>query len=115
MCALGVLLLFQTLLPDAAADAAVVRAYATVAKPAAAAAAAPTVSVHAGVPPAGAGAGAAAWAAYTATYDAIGWDVLNVTTTDSKTADVVDSMYAAGYLEGYLTQKAMYILRMYSL
>ena len=95
----------------ATTDAApIVRAYATVAKAAgttATAAPAPKVTVHSGAP--SGSSGAAAWAAYTASYDAVGWDVLNVTTSDDKTVAVIDSMYAAGYLEGYLTQKAMYV------
>ena len=52
--------------------------------------------------------GANAWASYAATYSSIGWDVLNVTTSATGPAGESDDMYAAGYLEGYLTQKAIY-------
>jgi hypothetical protein len=54
--------------------------------------------------------GAAAWAAYSATYSTIGWDVINVTTSPhaSSAADTDDAMFAAGYLEGHLSQKAIY-------
>ena len=52
--------------------------------------------------------GANAWASYAATYSAIGWDVLNVTTSPTGTGAKGDDMFAAGYLEGYLTQKAIY-------
>lgn len=52
--------------------------------------------------------GANAWASYAATYSSIGWDVLNVTTSATGAAGESDDMYAAGYLEGYLTQKAIY-------
>jgi hypothetical protein len=50
--------------------------------------------------------GAAAWASYSATYQTIGWDVINVTTAAG--GDVNDTMYAAGYLEGALSQTAIW-------
>jgi len=64
----------------------------------------PSLTLSSGPAPA---AGAAAWASYAATYSSIGWDVLNVTTAADAGAQS-DAMFAAGYLEGYLTQKAIY-------
>ena len=55
---------------------------------------------------AGGAGGAAAWGSYAATYHAIGWDVLNVTTAAE--LPPLDTMYAAGYLEGSLSQKSIW-------
>ena len=52
------------------------------------------------------GAQTAAWASYAASYTTIGWDVLNITTASQ--GDQGDAMYAAGYLEGHLSQKAIW-------
>ena len=64
---------------------------------------APTLRISPGAAPAK---GAAAWATYAATYTAIGWDVINVSTAPG--AAPRDAMYAAGYLEGWLTHEAIY-------
>ena len=64
---------------------------------------APTLRISPGAAPAK---GAAAWASYAATYTAIGWDVINVSTAPGVAPR--DAMYAAGYLEGWLTHEAIY-------